>query len=215
MAKKSTKTILAALKRLGLEIEDLDKVTTELDDLELSADEMLGPDQMLLAKDDYRELKDDLTKLRKRAKDAEAETKDLRDAMDSGDSDNARKAKSYKDKLDKLEPITNKLLEDTKARWTDQAKLVPEALQAEFKVAKEGEELSTDDILANARKFEEYKRIGAIDPDAEPKPEADPPAKPDAVRVPASQKGHKLTPAEMDKMSPAALMEASYGNGKQ
>ena len=58
MPKKNTKAILAALKRAGVEIEDQSKVEALLDDLELQAAEILGTDEIILTRDEHRELKD-------------------------------------------------------------------------------------------------------------------------------------------------------------
>jgi len=210
MPKKSTKTILAALKKAGAELgDDPDKVTEALDDLELSAEEHLGPDQIVLTKDEHRELKDDLTALRKRAKSAEGEAKDLREAMDAGDSDNVRKATSYKKKLDELQPLVDTLVKSQSDAWAANEKTIPKELRAEFTFAEEGKEITTGEMLSNVKKFNEYKRIGALTGEV---PEGDPQEPPTAPKIPGSTTPSKLTTEQMDKMSPGSMMDAGYGS---
>jgi hypothetical protein len=217
MPKKSTKSILAALKKAGLAIEadDLDKVTEALEDLELSAEEYLSGDQVILSKDEKRELKDDLTKLRQRMKKAEKERDDLREAMDSGDSDNARKATQYKRKLDELEPTLKKLLEVQRITWTSASTRIPDTVKKEFHFAEEGKELSTDQILHNVEKLEEYTRIGIIEggeggPGDGKGGEGDGGGPPDAPRPQPGKRPEKLTPDQMNEMRSADLVEAGY-----
>jgi hypothetical protein len=214
MPKKSTKTILAALKAEGVEIEDLDKVTSRLDDLELDPAEFVGTDNIILSREEHRELKDDLTKLRQRAKKAEGERDDLREAMDAGDSDNARMAKEYKKKLDDQAPVLDKLLERQRETWTAQAETIPEHLKAEFRFAEEGKDLEVDDLLHNTAKLDEYKRIGALEGEAPTPGEGEgegEPTPPGAPRVPpARQKPAKYTAEQLAAMTPDQQIEAGY-----
>ena len=209
MAKLSTKTILAALKRGGVNVEDPEKVEDLLDDIELRAEEFIGSDQIILDKAEHRELKDDLTKLRKRAKDAEADAKDLREAMDAGDSDNARKAKTYKQKLDDQDPIIEKLLEAQKTIWAGLAEKIPEKIKAEFRFAEEGKELSVDDLLHNTAKAEEYTRVGLLGEGAptDPPPEI-PPVVPRIQPTPAGD--GKFTAEQLEKLTPTQMVELGY-----
>lgn len=210
MPRKSTKTILAALKRAGVKIEsdDQDKVQEMLEDLELTAEEFLGPDQIILSKDEHRELKDDLTTLRKRMKTAEKEATDLREAMDTGDSDNKRKAETYKGKLDELEPKLDKLLETMKKTWKASADKIPEAVAKEFHVPEKDKELTTDQMLQNVEKFEEYVRIGLIDGE---KPVEDPaPGPRDQPRVGPKDKDKKPTLDQLAEMPTSTKIESGY-----
>lgn len=220
MPKKTTKAILALVKKAGISIEsdELDKLTTELEDnLELSAEEFLGTDQVILSTDDHRELKDDLTKLRTRMKTAEQEAKDLREAMDSGDSDNVRKAAQYKKKLDELEPVLEKLLTTQKDLWATAETRIPNEVKDQFKFAEKDKagavtkELTTDELIHNITKFEEYTTIGVIKGEGEPAPKpGDPPKPPTTPKVGGKQGEQPLTKDQMGEMKPAALVAAGY-----
>ena len=214
MPKKSTKMILAALKRAGISSEDLDKVQNEIDDLDLDAEEFLGSDKIILSKEDHREIKDDLTKLRQRAKDAEAAHKDLQDAVDAGDSDNARKATTYKKTLDEQKPIMEKLLAAQTAAWDAQAGTIPEKIKGEFRVPEEGKELTVDDLVHNSGKLEEYTRIGVLGEG--PEPDVDPaPGPPNAPRVqPKPGPAPKFTTDQLDAMNTSAMVESGYAPKK-
>ena len=224
MPKKSTKIILAAVKKAGADLgDDLDKVTEALDDVELSAEEFLSTDQIILTKDEHRELKDDLTKLRTRMKDAETRSKDLQEAMDTGDSDNVRKATQYKKKLDELDPLVKSLMAAQNKSWTAATDRIPKKLREEFTFAeKDGDgkvtkELTTEELIANTAKFHDFVRLGLIEAadgdggeggagseggDGEKKPEGTP-------RV-AQKQQRKLTKEQLDEMPAAVKMEAGY-----
>lgn len=212
MPKKTTKTILALLKKQGVDLgDDLEKVTEALDDVELSAEEFLSSDQIILTKSEHRELKDDLTKLRDRMKTAEGESKDLRDAMDSGDSDNVRKATQYKKKIDELEPLVKTLLDQHRGDWKASAEKIPEKLKTEFSFAEKDKELTTPQLLANVKKYAEYVRIGLIEgtvgDDSDGKPDDTKPA--DQPRVGPKQP-RKLTKEQIDELTPGEKMEHGY-----
>jgi hypothetical protein len=219
MPKQATKSILAILKNAGHDLgDDRDKVTEALEDLELSPEEFLGSDQIILTKAEHiepqRELREDLNKYKKRMKDAEAEAKELRDAMDSGDSDNVRKAKQYKTKLDELEPLVDRLLTAEKTRWEASAKSVPEEIRDKFKWPEKNAELSDQDLLHNVAKFEEYVSIGAIDPtktvngDVDKPPDEGPPSAP---RIGGKTSPSKFTKEQLATMSPREMLDAHYG----
>lgn len=223
MPRMTTKKIIAALKKAGISIEsdELDKLTTELEDLELPADELVGPDQIILSKDEHRELKDDLTKLRTRAKKAEGNEKDLREALDAGDSDNVRKAQRYKTKIEELEPQIKSLQEAQRTVWKGIEKEIPEKLQAQFRFAEKGEdgkpkELSISDLVHNIRKVEEYRAIGLIgggagDGDEEGAGEEEERGLLGAPKIkPGRKGGDKLSDDEMKGMTPGQLLEAGY-----
>ena len=214
MPKKSTKLILAAMKRSGITAEDLDKVTTEIDDLDLDAEEFLGPDDIIIAKKDHREIKDDLTKLRQRAKDAEAAHKELQDAVDAGDSDNARKATAYKKTLDEQKPIFDKLLEAQKTIWNAQADEIPDHIKKEFRFPEKDQELDVDDLLYNTSKLDEYTRIGIIGETPDPDPDPVVPGPPSAPRVKTKPGATTFTQAQLDGMNTSAMVEAGYAEKK-
>lgn len=217
MARKATKTILAALKRAGVAIEadDLDKVTEALDIIELQAEEFLSSDEKIVTMAEYREIKDDLIDKNKKFATLKKEHQELKDAVDAGDSGNVRKMNTYKTKLEELEPLVERLLGNERDRWKAAAKSVPKELKTEFKEAKEGEELSNDDLLHNVGKFEEYTRIGAIKATGNgtetKETEETKEKEPGTPRIPAGgKKPKKYTAEELDKMTPAEKLEASY-----
>ena len=219
MAKKSTKTILTALRKAGVKLEDAEKVEELLDDLELSAEEFLGSDEIILSKDEHRELKDDLTKLRGRAKKAETRVEELQDAADAGDSDNARKAKQFKTRLDELEPMLEALKKSHVESWAAVAKDIPKELKSEFSFAeKDGDELTIKQLVGNLAKLQEYRRIGvlkggdgAATGDDEPGDDEPGDGTPTQPRISTRQtKLKKYTKEELDKMTPAQKIEAGY-----
>ena len=209
MPKTSTKQILAALKKSGVDLgDDLEKVTGALEDIELSVEGNLGADQMILSKEEHRELKDDLTKLRRRAKTAETDLETLQKDVDAGDSTNARQLKLVKARNEELEPLVETLLERQKDAWKAGEARIPETLKGEFETAEKGKELTTDQVLANTKKYAEYVRVGLIESSGEPAPEGDdPPKTPTAPRVPQKQP-KKLTQEQLGNMSAASKIEA-------
>lgn len=212
MPRKATKAILATLKQAGIDLGDnLDKVTEALEVIELPAEEFLSSDQVVLTKIEWREVKDDLIEKNKSNKTLKKEADDLREAMDAGDSDNVRKATSYKKKLDELEPIVAKLMDSQKDTWAAAAKTIPKELKTEFTFAEEGKELSTEQLLSNVKKFEEYKRIGALTGEEQLEGEGDKKPAGGAPKTPAGgKKPEKLSQEQMEGMTPGALVEAGY-----
>ena len=216
MAKKNTKAIVAALKKLGVELEDQDKVEVLLDDLELRADELLGTDQIILTKDEHRELKDDLTKLRGRAKAAEKDLENLQTDVDKGDSTNARQLGILKKRNDELEPLVKELVTAYTATWDGVAKDIPEKLKGKFKFAAKDGELETADLLHNIRKLEEYRELdllpggsGSTSNDDDDEGAAD--GEGSAVRTANKQApGKKFTKQELENMTPAEKIETGY-----
>lgn len=213
MAKKSTKTILAALKKAGVDVEDQDKVEEALDDLELRAEEFLGGDERIIAESEYRLIKDDLVEKNRLNKKLKQEAEDLRGLVDTGDSDNARKAKTYKQKLDEQAPIIEKLLERQKESWKTTAETIPDKLKTEFHFAEEGKELSVDQLLHNTTKVDEYTRIGALgagdpaDPPPDPSVEPEPPPAP---RSRGTRDAEKFSREQLNEMPPAVMIEKGY-----
>lgn len=212
MPKQSTKTILAALKKAGLDLgDDRDAVTEALEDIELSAEEFLERDQMIIAKDERRKLQDDIREATTKAKEAEKVATELREMVDTGDSDNARKAETYKKKLDAIEPMVEKFIEKTAKSWEAAQAKIPENLRAEFLAPEKDKKLSNDDMLANADKFDDFVRLGLIDPAAEPDPDPGEPKTPTAPRIAGKQTpAGKLTKQELEEMPSRAKIEAGY-----
>jgi len=216
MPKKSTKAILSKLKKLGIDVgDDLEKVEEGLDDIELSAEESLGSDQIILSRVEWRELKDDLSDKNRKYQKLKEEASELRDAMDAGDSDNVRKASTYKKKLDDLEPLVAKLLGSQTKAWKAAEASIPKELHAEFTFAEKDKELSTDQLLKNTSKFDEYVRIGIIGEKGNGSREGSEagevtPADPSAARVGGKQQRTKLTKEQLDELPAASKMEAGY-----
>lgn len=190
MTRKIIAQILKIIAKIeGVEIpeEARSRVEAELGDVELSADDVIGPDQKIVKVDDWREVHADLKSWKEKARGFESERDDLRSAMDAGDSDNARKVEAYKNKLDKMEPVLNRLLERERSRWESIKDKIPENLRAKFAFPEKDEELSNDELIENLAKVDEYREISTefkTAVDAAENPEEDPKEKgaPDVPR---------------------------------
>ena len=211
MAKKSTKTILSALKKAGITVEDQEKVEAILDDLEFDPTEVAGEDHVVLTTADYRELKDDLKSLRARAKTAEQERDQLKEANEAGDSVNKQKAERLQNRVNELEPMMKELIGAYSETWSAAAGKIPDKLKAKFVFAEEGKELTPQQLMTNIRKMSEYRELGVLDLDQkEEGSDGGTPPTPPAPRVPPKTDAKKLSEAELSGMSPAAKIQAGY-----
>jgi hypothetical protein len=187
-----------------------------LDDIEHDAGEFLGEGQEIIATSEKRGFKDDLTKLRKRAKEAEETRDEYKEALDAGDSVNKSKAEKLQIRVDELEPVIEELTGVHREIWKAAEESIPDNLQKRFRKPKEGEELSVGDLVHNVRRLNEYREDGIIEgaPTKESGDEDPPPTPPGAPRVTNSAHPKKLTKEQLEKLPSAEKMEAGYKPAK-
>ncbi len=213
MASEAVNRILKTLRKIGVEFTDEIEAEAKdkLDELvELApADSVLADGEMAVKREEYREIKDDLTKLRSRAKDAEKERDDLKRLLDSGESRLAKENALLQKKLNDVEPIHNQLLEQQRKRWEQIAESIPESAQTKFTFPQgDGETLADKEVIANLARYDEYKELGVPGFDGK-SPELEP--APDHPKGAPSGPGPKGGPKDLTGKDAGELMEEGYG----
>ena len=153
-----------------------------------------------------------------------------------GTKTTAQDADALKKKLDELEALAENLLGSQKKTWEAAAARIPKKLRGEFTFPEGEGELTTDQLLANTAKFDEYVRLGLIEAggaggrpgngrgegNEEPAPNPrDLPlsklkgmsaeAKMEAgYDLHAGQPRKRLSEADLETLTPAAKLEAGY-----
>jgi len=208
---KLNELILAALKRAGVEIDAdaRDRAKSELEGLEFPVDEIVGPDQKVVDREEYGRTHRDLQKWKREARDVRGELDELRDAVDQGDSDNARKASEYKKKLEKFEPLISEFLEKVKSDWASVEGKIPEEIKSFFRFPEEGKDLDEDALIHNHKKLEEYRTAGILDKlTDEPAPDDD--SSPDLRRGSPTDKKSKVGDKDPGADHPDVAMAKAY-----
>lgn len=125
----------------------------------VDTDSVLKEGQIAVNEASHKDKMEDLKSYKASSKKFEKLYEDVKIALDSGDSHNAKLLESYKTTNERLQKVADLYTADAKARWESGKDSIPEALAKKFKVAKEGEELSDDDIFANLDRLEEYREV--------------------------------------------------------
>ena len=218
MPKKIVEDILRELKSAGVDLgENADKVAAKLDKLDFP--EGLADGQMAVDEAHYREIKQDLTKLRTRVHEAEDKAADLKRVLDAGDSENAKKVEILTKKLETLEPTTERLKDWVSNEWERIEDQIPKELRDRFSFAEKDDDgkitkaLELDATIANLDKVQEYKEIGALKIEGNGGPPAPgDKTKPGSARTSPTGETEKVTRKDLDTMSPTKKMEAGYGS---
>lgn len=209
LKEKDVKKIVAAVKAAGVTIEDTASVKDALEELELDAGESIPDGMKLISNEDFKEIKGDLVKLRRKKNELKGEIEELENAGGTS-SDEMKTLKHDNEKLSKLVEVYLKPLRE---RWQSlvKDKSIPEKLAKYYTEPGKGEDgkplaLTDDQILANLAKYDEHVETGAIKPDTtNGTPPGGPPRTP-----PAGGDGERGDDKVYGKDA-AKVMEKGYG----
>jgi len=166
--------VLASLKKQGVEIsaEAEAAAKKEFDgQLLVPSDKVLTDGQIAISKEFNDSKTDDLKALKEKARKLETERDELKQVLESGTDTNKKKLEKLLTENERLKDLASAHLSEKKETWKQAAEKIPETMKRFFKFpAKEGEELTDEEVLANVGKLQEYTDIGAIKLDGSPAP---------------------------------------------
>jgi len=194
--------VLASLKKQGVEIsaEAEAAAKKEFDGQVLvTSDKVLADGMIAIAKEFNDSKTDDLRSLKEKARKLEAERDELKQVLESGTDTSKKKLEKLLAENERLKGLASAHLSEKKETWKQAAEKIPDTMKRFFKFpAKEGDELTDEEVLANVGKLREYADIGAIKLDGSPAP---PPSAPRSGpgggdKLPDTAAWQKLTPTE-------------------